>query len=325
MMARRLLSLLLVTSSAAFAATGCMIEPEDEYAESTQQGDGVASDALVTERQLMGNELPNKTITLTFDDGPGRRTAELADYLASEGIQATFFINGAKVAGRQAALDTIVGRGHLVANHTHNHKQLTSLEPDVIVQEIADTDAIIAQVQPEGPWVLRAPFGAWNAKVARAVNASDMHKYVGSVFWDQGGQLTETSGADWDCWAKRLSVEECGELYLHEIRTKKRGIVLFHDIHDQTVDMIKFMVPILLEEGYRFADLTDVPSVKRALAAADEPPPADDQCPSATLGHPVDQDVCVESRGDGKWYRCVDGEWSPSSLTDRQCLTRIAL
>lgn len=321
---RRLSSLLAIAASSCLVAAGCMQEEVDDDAYASSVHPGVAADELVTERQLVGNELPHKTLSLTFDDGPGPRSAELADYLAAEGIQATFFINGSKVAGRQATLDTIVGRGHLLANHTHHHWQLTKLDPDVIVREIADTDLILQQLQPEGPWVVRAPFGAWNAKVARAVNGSDMRKYVGSVFWDQGGQLTETSGADWDCWGKRVTVERCGELYLREIRAKKRGIVLLHDIHDQTVDMVKFIVPKLLEEGYRFAELTDVPSVKRALAASDEPEGVD-QCSSATLGRPVDANVCVEARGDGKWYRCIEGEWYASSSTDPQCTDRYAL
>ena len=52
----------------------------------------------------------------------------------------------------------------------------------------------------------------------------------------------------------------------NEIRTKRRGIVLFHDVHDKTVDMIKEILPTLIEEGYKFAPLQEVPSVKRAIA-----------------------------------------------------------
>ena len=328
MVARRLLALLLVATSACVASAGCAVETDDadDGAEETVAGDGDArEDALVAERQLSGSELPEKTIALTFDDGPGRRTAELADYLAAQGVKAAFFINGSKVAGRQAAVDQVVGRGHLLANHTHNHKQLTKLSAASIIKEIADTDAIISDAQPQGPWVLRAPFGAWNGTVARAVNASDMKKYVGSVFWDEGGELTATTAADWDCWGKGVSVERCGELYLNEIRKKKHGIVLMHDIHDKTVDMVKLILPTLMAEGYKFSALQDVPSVKRALAAASTPA-ADDQCQSATLGRPVDENVCVQSRSTHTWSRCVDGEWIGSTgPSDTKCIQRFPL
>jgi len=315
-----LLGLVLATGCATASST-----TEEEGGEgATAAGDGVSADELVAERQLVGRELPERTVSLTFDDGPGKRTAELADFLAEQGIPAAFFINGNRVPGRQEAVDRVVGRGHLLANHTQTHRSLPSLAAEEVVKEIADTDALIHAVQPNGPWVIRAPFGAWNGTVANAVNASAMRKYVGSVFWDEGGQLTDTAAADWACWGQDISVERCGELYLNEIRTKKRGIVLLHDIHDRTVEMVKtVIVPALVAEGYAFTPLVEVPSVKRALEA---PPPAPRQCESATLGRPVDENVCVQSRSNERWFRCVDGEWHGiDGPEDPRCTERFPL
>lgn len=334
MLARRLLALLFITTSACVAVTGCTADTGDDAANNDEDdnvhvGDGNApEDELVSERQLNGSELPDKTISLTFDDGPGPRTLELSEYLAAEGVHATFFINGKNVAGRQNAIDSIIGRGHLLANHTQNHLQLTKLSATKIVSEISLTDQTIAAAQPGGPWVIRAPFGAWNATVAHAVNATPMKKYVGSVFWDAGGELTATSAADWDCWGKGVSIQRCGELYLQEINRRKHGIVLMHDIHNKTVDMVKQIVPQLVAAGYKFAPLTDVPSVKRAIAASTGggAPETDQQCSSATLGRAVDENVCVQSRSNQKWFRCVDGEWASSTgPADTKCTQRFPL
>jgi peptidoglycan/xylan/chitin deacetylase (PgdA/CDA1 family) len=332
MLARRLLALSLVATAACFASAGCAVDPDSATGEGDDDnvhiGDGSSpEDEIVAERQLNGSDMPDKTISLTFDDGPGLRTSELADYLAEKGVKGAFFINGAKVPGRQAAVDKIVGRGHLLANHTQNHKQLTSLSAASIVKEISDTDAIIAETQPDGPWVVRAPFGAWNANVARAINATAMKKYVGSVFWDQGGALTANAAADWDCWGKGVSVARCGELYLKEIRAKRRGVVLMHDIHNKTVDMVKQILPTLIAEGFKFAALDEVPSVKRAIASVSGGvTPADDQCQSATLGRPVNENVCVQSRSTTKWSRCIDGEWySSTGPADTKCIQRFPL
>ena len=51
-------------------------------------------------------------------------------------------------------------------------------------------------------------------------------------------------------------------------RAKRRGIVLMHDVHDDTVDMVKYVLPKLKAEGYRFAALVDVPSVRRAIQSS---------------------------------------------------------
>ncbi|MBX3188645.1 MAG: polysaccharide deacetylase family protein [Labilithrix sp.] len=319
-MSARIAAFLLASSVIACGAlTGCAADAVDDEELVADDGDGTSEDAIVSERQLMGNELADKTINLTFDDGPGPRTKELADFLGAEGVKATFFINGKNVPGRQAAIDAIIGRGHLLANHTHNHLQLTRQSSGTIVKEVADTDAIIVAAQPQGPFLVRAPFGAWNGSTARAINGSSMKKYVGSVFWDVGGALTSTAAADWDCWGKGVSVQRCGDLYLNEIRNKKRGIVLMHDVHGKTVDMMKNILPVLKAEGYRFVQCDQVPAVKRALGAVGETPSAGG-CSSATLGRSVPENACVQSRSDQKWHRCEAGEWTSSSgANDPRC------
>lgn len=328
MVARRLAALLLVASSACIAATGCTKEVEDDSATDdgangpTDDGDGSRSDDLVAERQLSGSELPSKTIALTFDDGPGPRTAELADYLASKGIKATFFINGKNAPGRQRQLQAVVDDGHIIGNHTQNHLQLTSLSTAKIISEVTQTDDVIKEFQPNGPWLLRAPYGAWNGNTARVTNSTAMSKYVGSIFWNEGGQLTSTAAADWDCWGKHVSIQRCGELYLQEIRKNGKGISLMHDIHSNTIDMVKtIIVPTLLAEGWKFASLPEVPAIARALGTAGTTPPSEGptQCQSASLGRPVDENVCVQSHSDSKWYRCVGGDWKLSVQTDPKC------
>ena len=190
-----------------------------------------------------------------------------------------------------------------------------------MVSEVAETDAMIVRVQPHKPSVIRAPFGAWTGNTARAVNATPMKKYVGSVFWDVGGKLTASAAADWDCWRKGVSVTDCGALYLQEIRAKKRGIVLMHDVHSKTIDMVKMILPTLKAEGFKFAPLLDVPSVKRAIGAAAAPPPNDKDCASATLGRTVSENTCVQSRSNEKWYRCVGGEWAGATgASDAKCV-----
>ena len=324
MFSRRLVALMLASSVAACGAlSGCAAQPSDEEDDPSAagaSGDGTSEDAIVSEHQLTGSELPDHTLALTFDDGPGPRTKELADYLATEGVKATFFMNGKNAPGRQAALDAVVGRGHLLANHSQNHLQLTKLSSAKLISEVTETDTIIATLQPNGPWLLRPPFGAWNGASARTLNATPMKKYVGSVFWDVGGVLTATAAADWDCWGKGVSIERCGTLYMSEMNTRKRGIVLMHDVHNKTVDMVKVILPQLKAAGWKFTTLPEVPSIKRALASVSAVTSGDDACSSSSLGRSVPESTCVQSRSDQKWHRCQNKEWvAASGPTDPAC------
>ena len=219
---------------------------------------------------LLGQELPEKTLSLTFDDGPGPRTAEIADFLAQRHIPATFFINGRNVLLYPDAIKHILAGGHVLANHTQNHVCLLTTDAATIVNEITDTDNLIVAAQPNGPFYFRAPWGAYTLETLSAIHASPMKKYVSSIFWDMGGQLTSVSAQDAACWANNLSVDKCGELYLTEIRHVDHGIILVHDSHNQTIDMLLSIIPQLQSpplqgEPYKFVSLAHVPSVQRAL------------------------------------------------------------
>ena len=63
-----------------------------------------------------------KMIYLTFDDGPiPGVTPWVLDFLADEGIKATFFCVGDNVAKHPEVFARIVAEGHSAGNHTFNH------------------------------------------------------------------------------------------------------------------------------------------------------------------------------------------------------------
>lgn len=314
---------------AAIALAGCATaDVDDEGDDGAVSGESAIREAdLVYEGQLRaGDDLPEKTLHLTYDDGPGPRTVDLADYLAAHSIKATFFINGVNVSGRQRAIDSIIGRGHTLANHTQNHLLLPNQSNAKVLDEIQNTKAIIDAAQPNGPLFLRAPFAGWTESLQRLLTASpQVAGYVAPIHWDIGTRTTATSAADWDCWSKRMSVEACGDLYIAEITAKKRGVVLLHDIHNRTVEMTKYIIPKLLADGYRFTTMSEVPDVQAALRSpALRTPQAPNECFSGTLVKRVTDDVCVQSTYDKKWYRCHAGDWQklPSNA---ECIERHAL
>ena len=263
-----------------------------------QQTDGgdipMATEPICTATQaisstnLYGTSLPMKTLSLSFDDGPGARTAELSTYLAAQGIAAAFFVNGKMLGAGSTVLQQLVADGHVVANHTQTHASLTgratggaALSAQEIVAEVAQTDALIAPFVQANRFMFRAPYGDFDAQTAAAVDASAMKKYVGPINWDIGDHMGPDQAADWDCWRSAtdgvvLTTQQCGDLYVKEIDSVGRGIVLLHDPYfvdadpakGATVDMIKYIVPILKTKGYKFVRLDDVPDIATLLPAA---------------------------------------------------------
>jgi hypothetical protein len=65
-----------------------------------------------------------------------------------------------------------------------------------------------------------------------------------------------------------MSVQQCGDRYIQEIHDRgDKGVVLIHDIHSQSVDMVKYIVPKLKAKGYRFARIDQVPAINAQLVA----------------------------------------------------------
>jgi peptidoglycan-N-acetylglucosamine deacetylase len=316
----RLVALLGLTLSGSLVACAAADDADAPGVGSEEGTDNTLNEAdIVSEGQLFGRDLGAKQIAMTFDDGPGERTSELSAYLKSQGIPATFFINGKNVPGRQRVLEDIVRDGHIIGNHTQNHLQLTKMTPLNAVKEVVATDDFIKVAQPGGPWLLRPPFGAWSGSIARSANAGPMSKYVGSVFWDIGGEMGPNQAADWACWSKnyRLTPAQCGDLYIKETRTRGHGIMLMHDVHSPSVDMVKRIVPVLKAEGYSFVALTDVPNIKARLGVTG---PTAGKCYSSTLSRDVADGSCVQAARDSKWYVCQGASWDPvASSTDQAC------
>jgi peptidoglycan/xylan/chitin deacetylase (PgdA/CDA1 family) len=240
----------------------------------------------LSSNQLNGMSLQHKQLSLTFDDGPGSRTLELSSYLKSQNIAAAFFVNGhcfehGNPCGNhlqaQEVLSQLVADGHIIANHSHNHIDLTdaALSEQAIINELADTDAIIKPYVEFNRFLFRPPFGSWDERTYNILNSCEMSKYVGPIRWDVGGTMGGDFAADWNCWQGQgegiKTTSECGIRYMNEIHAVDHGIVLMHDSDNggplgNTIDMVKFMIPVLKAEGYFFVRLDEVPSIAALLS-----------------------------------------------------------
>jgi peptidoglycan/xylan/chitin deacetylase (PgdA/CDA1 family) len=232
---------------------------------------------------LKGDRLPHRTISLTYDDGPGADTLELGRYLFEEGIAATFFVVGSHAEGQLPVLAQLHRWGHQIGNHTYRHPGLVSLalSGGDVIGELQKTDALIRPYVCGTAVLFRPPYGNWRERtpdgdadcatsvVADILNASgQFNDYVGPINWDIVAE-------DWACWREGVSPEECARRYLVETERVGGGIVLMHDSseeeyvrrHNQTMRMTKLLVPQLKERGYRFVRLDEVPSVREAIAA----------------------------------------------------------
>ena len=209
-----------------------------------------AEDRRGEERQLYGYNLPPKTIVLTFDDGPhGQYTDEISAILKQYDAPAVFFEVGknlgsitdtgdVKLSKGAAVAKRLVEQGFVVGNHSYSHAELSKTSGDALKGEIVGTDQLLKAVDAQRSPLFRFPYGANNDEGLDLIKANQLL----SVMWN----------IDSLDWADPVP-ESIVERVLRTVDEEKRGIILFHDIHERTVKALPKILERLSAEGYRFS------------------------------------------------------------------------
>ncbi|WP_019546797.1 polysaccharide deacetylase family protein [Streptomyces sulphureus] len=109
-----------------------------------------------------------RRVALTFDDGPDPRyTPEILETLRRHGVRAVFFVIGETAEQFPDVLRSVAREGHLIANHTWNHRQLTAIPVAEARSELERTSELIARTVGTPPTWARAPYGDWNGPTLR--------------------------------------------------------------------------------------------------------------------------------------------------------------
>jgi len=236
--------------------------------------------------QLDGHLFPEHVLAMTWDDGPDKRTVELARYLASQHVSGTFFVvqswrqdisaypgsgSGTFDTGYASlpVLQALVSLRQRIGNHTLNHVLLAEAEPELALAELTENQRAIDPFLSNEQRFLRAPCGSWSSGVARLTGDDPyLRQLIGPIRWDIDGKDWESSieckspapARDCERFAGglRLTPRATARRYLDAIEHAGRGIVLLHDrVADvgskYALEVARALLPPLIAKGYVFA------------------------------------------------------------------------
>jgi peptidoglycan/xylan/chitin deacetylase (PgdA/CDA1 family) len=189
-----------------------------------------------------GGLLRDGEIVLTFDDGPMRAyTRAVLEALAAQCTRATFFMIGRMAIADPATVKEVERRGHTVATHTWSHGNLQALRPQQVEAEIELGLSAVRQAlgKPVAPF-FRFPY-------LRDTPAS--LKYL---------QERGLAAFAIDIDSRDFGTRDAAVLHervLRDIAAKRKGIVLFHDIHASTAKALPALLAELKERGFRVVHL----------------------------------------------------------------------
>ncbi len=204
--------------------------------------------------QTAADPSPQKTVYLTFDDGPSAVTEDILDYLKAESIPATFFVIGMETDRAQQLLPRMIEEGHSIGMHSYSHKYQQIYESaSSFFQDLDQLSEYLTSIIGYSPDIFRFPGGSCNSTADKQV-LEDIKQAAADkgLVWFDWNSVAEDSGA---------SAADPGSMADNIISTGKdrdRILVLMHDnsVRTTAVDCLKIIVPYYREKGYQFEALT---------------------------------------------------------------------
>lgn len=241
----------------ALSTAGCAASVESQTGQLQQSESEAKSETRVAKSRTSAEPTPvpsvaakwepsssNKTVYLTFDDGPGPNTGDVLDVLKENDVKATFFIIGKMIRTREADLKRVYAEGHVTGNHTWDHANLAQMNEVQIDRQL---NRSAREIGPQMGPCMRPPYGALDAEARKLTVSYGMTP----VLWTR-----DTN--DWKPGASESSIKDV----LQGIQPG--DIVLMHDgggDRTNTVNALREVLPKLKEKGYNF----DVVPVCRPL------------------------------------------------------------
>lgn len=173
---------------------------------------------------ISGKNFPANTWSLTYDDGPAKTTPEVIKNLKAKKIPATFFMLAQQVKAYPTTAKELKNAGFDLASHSYTHAQLTKVGPAQLEKEIGTAKTVIENQLGVEVKLFRLPYGAGvSVSSVRAKIAE--HKMI-HVFWtvDTLDWQDKNPQSVYNRTIKQMKASD-----------KNAGIILFHDIHKQSV------------------------------------------------------------------------------------------
>ncbi len=198
----------------------------------------------------------DKTIYLTFDDGPSYLTENILNTLKEENVPATFFVTSKQIEEYKNDIIRMKKENHTVALHTstHNYSYLYS-SVDNYFNDLNDIKNKVYNIIYEESYIIRLPGGSSNTvskKYSPGIVTQITNKLTeeGYLYYDWNIDSEDASGS--------LPKEKIYENVINRLHSGT-NIVLMHDAPAKktTAESLKDIITWGKNNGYTFSKITN--------------------------------------------------------------------
>lgn len=168
-------------------------------------------------------ESPEKTIYLTFDDGPNSYcTPLILDLLKKHNAKATFFLIGNNIEKNVHIFNRINNEGHAIGNHSPDHNTINFVKgKKALAKWIKRGESSISAFLKKPSVGFRPPVGIRTPELNQIMKETNSKPIMWQHrFYDTTFEFNDVS------WKRKLS------------KIKSGDIILLHDTHQQPSNFI---------------------------------------------------------------------------------------
>ena len=214
----------------------------------------VKRNIIVSSSELPEKQIPEeKTIYLTFDDGPSEYTNELLDILKKYNVKATFFVTNFK-----PEYNSVIKReseeGHAIGIHTATHEYSNIYQSkEAYIDDFIQMHDIVYKETGINTRMFRFPGGSSNNISTNYCPGimTDLTTYFPSI----GYQYYDWNVSSGDANSK-ATTQSVYENVIKGIDENEIAIVLQHDTKKFSIDAVEDIINYGLENGYKFDTLS---------------------------------------------------------------------
>lgn len=206
--------------------------------------------AYYIDRRHTDPNADEKVIYLTFDAGYENGNVEKTlDILREQNVSAAFFILQNLITQNTDLVKRMIAEGHLVCNHTANHKDMSAWEDHAVLAELQALENLYFEhIGTQMSKYYRPPEGVFSRENLVCL-ASNGYK---TVFWS-------FAYPDWDN-NKQMSFEKAKQIVLDNLHNGE--VMLLHPTSNTNVQILADIIREARELGYRFGTLDELTGVE---------------------------------------------------------------
>ncbi len=191
----------------------------------------------------LGNE-KEKKIYLTFDQGyEAGYTAGILEVLKTNNVTATFFLTAHYINTNKELVELMISDGHIIGNHTVNHKSMPDLTDEDIEKEIMKLHDVVLNEFGYQMKYIRPPMGEFSE---RTLSISKELGYI-TTMWSFAYE-------DWN-EDKQPSLQYATDKILENLHNGE--IVLLHGNSKTNMDILDHVIKDIKGKGYQFLSLDE--------------------------------------------------------------------